>query len=91
MSKHWMERVTDRALKDIARSKARMKLTIAPAALRRPNTSVLLQEAIGNPEGVTPQGRERLAEFLTEKYGEAAKSVFPYLGIEEPDDPEAPF
>ena len=88
MAEHWMTRVADRAQREVARSKAAMQKQLAPTMLRRPNTSVLVEEALADPQGVTPQGREMLAKFLRDRYGEAARHLDPYLGVgeEEGDD-----
>jgi len=84
--KHWMERVMENAQANLARTKAVMQQSIGTAALRRPNTTDMVRTALEDPASLPPVGRERLAAWLQETYGEAAKFVAPYLGLEENSD-----
>ena len=63
-----------------------MRKAIARPVLRRPNTRTLLEAAITDPDSVDPSGRKVLGQFLTDAYGEAARNIQPYLGLEEEDD-----
>ena len=83
---HWMERVMENAQANMARTKAAMRRSIGTAALRRPNTTDMVQRALEDPASLPPVGRERLAAWLQETYGEAARFVAPYLGLEEDSD-----
>ena len=81
---HWVDRVMEEAASRITASKERMRQQVARPVLRRPNTSAILGEALLNPEGMPPQERERLGQWLRERYGESARFIYPYLGL----DPE---
>lgn len=74
------------AQENLARTKAVMQRSIGTAALRRPNTSEIVRQALEDPASLPPQGRERLNQFLRETYGEAARFVAPYLGLEEEEE-----
>ena len=84
-SNYWLERAAERATDAVARSKEAMRKAIARPVLRRPNTRTLLEAAITDPDSVDPSGRQVLGQFLTDAYGEAARNIQPYLGLEEED------
>jgi len=85
-SNYWMDRAVERATDAVARSKEAMRKAIARPILRRPNTRTLLEAAITDPASVDPSGRGVLAQFLTDTYGESARNILPYIGMEEEDD-----
>ena len=85
-SNYWLERAAERAADAVARSKEAMRKAIARPVLRRPNTRTLLEAAITDPASVDPSGRQVLGQYLTDTYGEAARNLLPYIGMEEEDD-----
>ena len=85
-STYWMDRAVERATDAVVRSKEAMRKAIARPILRRPNTRTLLEAAISDPASVDPSGRQVLGQFLTDTYGEAARNLLPYIGMEEEDD-----
>lgn len=87
--RYWAARTLDILEKKLARSRVSMDSRLSSPVKRRANTSDLVQEAVMQPEAVTPQGREALMEYAKQFYGkEVADSIMaPYiLGAEEEQD-----
>ncbi len=82
MADYWFDKALDRATEARERARAAMQGVVRRPMLRRPNTKTLLEAAIRDPLSVDPSGRATLARFLFETYGESARDVIPYLGIE---------
>lgn len=81
-SNYWFDRSYARAVEARERMRASMQGVVRRPVLRRPNTKTLLEAAIRDPASVDPTGRAALGRFLLDTYGEAARDVIPYLGIE---------
>ncbi len=90
---YWGDNVEKKLKHRLVRSGAKISQVIGrPAPLRRVDTKDLLVEYMTDPEAFeTPQpgkvfvGREKLAEYVRETYGDYARHILPYL---EPDEPE---
>ena len=84
---HWVDRVIALAEEAKVRMKASMSGVISRPASRRPNTKVLMEQAMSNPQALDPSGRATLSQFLIETYGErAAQDIIPYLGAPEEEE-----
>jgi hypothetical protein len=81
-SPYWFDRVYEKAVEARQRMRATMQGVVSRPVLRRPNTKTLLEATIRDPASVDPSGREALAGFLFDTYGESAQAVIPYLGLE---------
>ena len=94
----WGDRVTEKIKARLARSSAKIDQVIGrPEPLRRADTKDLLVEFMTDPEGFeTPEpgkvfvGRERLAQYVKETYGDHARFILPYLQVEETDEQGLP-
>lgn len=78
---YWAERVTDKLAGRLARSQAAIDAVIHRPVLRRPNTSALLTQYMTEPQNpeFQGQGRERLVDYLKQRYGTAARAILPYI------------
>ncbi|KKN28651.1 hypothetical protein LCGC14_0852240 [marine sediment metagenome] len=84
---HWVDRVVAMVEEAKVRMRASMGSVVSRPVGRRPNTKVLMEQAMMNPQALDPTGRATLAQFLIERYGErAAQDIIPYLGIPEEEE-----
>lgn len=82
MATDWIETVKAQVASDIAKAKASMQLAIGGRPKRRPNVRPQIVQAIAFPDQFPVDARARLANMLYAKYGEQARNVMPYLGID---------
>lgn len=84
----WAETVIKQAQSDIARAKEAMKGQVFRPILRGPNVRPQVEAAIAAPEQYPLDARARLASMLYARYGEQARNVAPYLGLDESQSPQ---
>lgn len=81
----WMDDARTMVESDLIVAKDAMRKAIGRPVKRRPNTKMLVAEAMASPESVLadPSGRSTLAGYLRDTYGESSRHLLPYLGLEE--------
>ena len=85
----WGDSVTRKLQARLVRSKAKISQVIGrPEPLRRADTKDLLIEFMTNPEEFEKAnvGRETLAKYVKETYGDHARFILPYLQPEETNE-----
>ena len=88
MATDWIDTVKAQVTSDIAKAKASMQLAIGGRPKRQPNVRPQIVQAIAFPQQFPADARARLAAMLYTKYGEQARNVMPYLGLDA--ESEAP-
>lgn len=94
MPDYWGDKIRGKFSARLEASSEAIAARLGPPTQRKPDTKLLLSDAIADPSLYSdPESREMLEDRLFKTYGEAARFILPYVAEDQlpdggiPDDP----